>query len=38
MMTSQRKLAADVPEFRPYATMTQQDIDDCRTNALRDDD
>jgi hypothetical protein len=38
MMTSQRKLAADVPEFRPYANMTQQDIDDCRTNALRDDD
>ncbi len=38
MMTSQQKLAADVPAFKPYATMTQQDIDDCRTNALKDDD
>jgi hypothetical protein len=37
MMTSQQKLAADVPAFRPYATMTQQDIDDCRRNALKDD-
>lgn len=38
MMTSQQKLAADVPAFKPYATMTRQDIDDCRTNALKDDD
>ncbi|HKZ12072.1 MAG TPA: hypothetical protein VJL61_15400 [Rhodanobacteraceae bacterium] len=38
MMTSQRKLAADVPAFKPYATMTQKDIDDCRRNALKDDD
>jgi hypothetical protein len=38
MKTSQQKLATDVPAFRPYATMTQQDIDDCRTNALKDDD
>lgn len=38
MMTSQQKLAADVPAFKPYATMTQEDIDDCRTNALKDDD
>jgi hypothetical protein len=38
MMASQQKLAADVPAFKPYATMTQQDIDDCRTNALKNDD
>ena len=29
MMASQQKLAAALPEFRPYATMTQDDIDDC---------
>jgi Protein of unknown function (DUF2884) len=29
MMTSQQKVAAAVPEFKPYATMTQEDIDDC---------
>lgn len=28
-LASQQKLAAVMPEFRPYATMTQQDIDDC---------
>lgn len=38
MRIEQQKLAADVPAFRPYATMTQQDIEDCRTNALKDDD
>lgn len=29
LMASQQKLAAALPEFRPYATMTQDDIDDC---------
>ena len=29
MMASQQKLAAALPEFKPYATMTQDDIDDC---------
>jgi hypothetical protein len=38
MMASQQKLAADVPAFKPYATMTQQDIDDCRNDALHDGD
>lgn len=38
MMTSQRKLAADVPAFKPYASMTPKDIDDCRRNALNDSD
>lgn len=36
MMAEQQKLAAMLPAFRPYATMTQQDIDDCRTDALHD--
>lgn len=30
MLASQQKLAAAVPEFKPYATMTAQDVDDCR--------
>ncbi|MGH8235108.1 MAG: hypothetical protein ACREPU_13080 [Rhodanobacteraceae bacterium] len=38
LMTSQQKLAASLPEFRPYATMTQKNIDDCRKDALRNDD
>lgn len=29
MLSSQQKLAAAMPEFRPYATMTQKDVDDC---------
>jgi hypothetical protein len=29
LMASQQKLAAAMPAFKPYATMTQKDIDDC---------
>lgn len=29
LMASQQKLAAALPAFKPYATMTQQDVDDC---------
>lgn len=29
MLDSQEKLAASLPEFKPYASMTQGDIDDC---------
>lgn len=29
MLASQQKLAAALPEFRPYATMDQSDVDDC---------
>ncbi len=29
MLTAQQQLAAAMPEFKPYATMTQKDIDDC---------
>lgn len=38
MMVEQQKLATALPAFKPYATMTEKDIDDCRTNALKDDD
>ena len=38
MMTEQQKLAAILPAFKPYATMTEKDISDCRTDALKDDD
>lgn len=30
MLDSQDKLAAALPEFKPYATMTAEDIDECR--------
>jgi hypothetical protein len=29
LLSSQQKLAAAMPAFRPYATMQQKDIDDC---------
>lgn len=29
LLASQQKLAAAMTEFRPYATMTQKDVDDC---------
>lgn len=29
LQASQQKLAAALPEFKPYATMTQKDIEDC---------
>jgi hypothetical protein len=38
LMASQQKLAGDVPAFKPYADMTQKDIDDCHKDALKDDD
>lgn len=36
MLASQQKLAAALPEFKPYATMTQEDIADCMKDS-RDD-
>jgi hypothetical protein len=30
MRATQQRLAAALPEFKPYATMTAKDIDDCR--------
>lgn len=29
VLSAQQKLAAAMPEFRPYATMQQKDVDDC---------
>lgn len=29
LLAAQQQLAAEVPEFKPYAHMTQEDIDDC---------
>jgi hypothetical protein len=29
MLATQQQLAASLPEFKPYATMTREDIDDC---------
>jgi predicted small lipoprotein YifL len=29
LLSAQQKLAAAMPEFKPYATMEQKDIDDC---------
>ncbi len=29
VMASQQELAAALPEFKPYATMTQEDVDEC---------
>lgn len=30
LMATQQQLAADLPAFKPYATLTQKDVDDCR--------
>lgn len=37
LMVRQQKLSAAVPQFRPYATLTQAKIDQCRTDALKND-
>jgi hypothetical protein len=37
LMDSQQKLAVEVPAFKPYATMTQEDIAHCREDALHSD-
>lgn len=31
LLASQQALAASIPEFKPYATMDQSDVDDCRS-------
>jgi hypothetical protein len=36
MMAAQQRLATAVPAFKPYATMTQKDIGDCRVDARHD--
>ena len=36
LLRAEQAAAAAVPEFTPYARMTQADVDDCREDALRD--
>jgi hypothetical protein len=36
LMVSQQKLATALPAFKPYATLTQKKIDECRQDALHD--
>ena len=38
LLSSQQKLSAAMPEFRPYANMTQKDVDDCGKDIDKDDD
>lgn len=38
LMASQQQLAADLPAFKPYAQLTPQKIDQCRKDALHDND
>jgi len=32
MLATQQQLAASLPQFKPYATMTQDDVDDCTSD------
>ena len=34
LLATQQQLAAAIPEFKPYATMDQSDIDECRDNKV----
>ena len=34
MHATQQALAAALPEFKPYATMTQDVVDDCSSNEI----
>ncbi|PWK89897.1 hypothetical protein [Fulvimonas soli] len=38
LLSAQQKLAAAMPEFRPYATMQQKDVDDCGKKTADKDD
>ena len=38
LLSTQQKLAAAMPEFRPYATMQQKDVDDCGKDKKDKDD
>lgn len=35
LMKSQEKLASSLPEFKPYATMTADEINDCHSNSVQ---
>jgi hypothetical protein len=36
LMAAQQQLATDLPAFKPYATLTQEKIDDCRQDVRHD--
>ncbi|HEX5353093.1 MAG TPA: hypothetical protein VFW60_03340 [Rhodanobacteraceae bacterium] len=36
MQATQQQLATELPAFKPYATLTRKDVDDCREDALND--
>jgi hypothetical protein len=36
LMAAQQQLATDLPAFKPYATLTQEKIDDCRQDVQHD--
>jgi hypothetical protein len=36
MLATQQQLAASLPQFKPYATMTQDDVDDCARDIDRE--
>jgi hypothetical protein len=38
LMQAQQQLATDLPEFRPYASLTRKKIDDCRKDVADDFD
>lgn len=35
LLATQQQLAAALPEFKPYATMTQGDIEECRNGSVK---
>lgn len=37
MLQTQQQLGESLPEFSPYATMTTEDIEDCRSDAVNTD-
>ena len=36
VMDSQQRLAASLPQFRPYATLERDDVADCENNVRRE--
>lgn len=36
VMAAQQQLTRDLPAFKPYATLTQKNIDGCRQDVLHD--
>jgi hypothetical protein len=36
VLESQQKLAASVPQFRPYASLERDDVEDCERDVLEE--